>query len=393
MKHSLRVPILPESVSQAIVAKWHASVGDYVKQDQTLIDIETDKVVLEVVSPVDGVLFEITCPAQTAVTKESVLGLIEEKSHSSADSSSDSSKNFEDSSSDSQFFTPSARALILENDLNKENIPKSSLRITKDIVLDALNHDESKNITHPSSRTPISHQVDSDQRREKMSPLRLKIADRLKFAQNEGALLTTFNEIDMSAVMGLREEYKDLFEKKKGVKLGFMSFFMKAVAQALEVYPVLNAYIDGEDIVYNAHTHIAVAVASERGLVVPVIRGVDQLSFDECEKELAILADKARNGKISLADLSGGTFTITNGGVFGSLLSTPLINPPQSGILGMHKIEKRPVVIDDQIVIRPMMYVALTYDHRLIDGAQAVGFLVSVKKCLENPEQFFLNLL
>lgn len=391
MKHFLSVPILPESVSQALVAKWHASVGDRVKRDQSLIDIETDKVVLEVVSPSDGVLIEIQCPAQSIVTKESILGVVEEKTEIDAQIETKREASPQDRS-DSQFLTPSARSLVSEHQIDPEKIKTSGLRVTKDDVLNhmTMHKEESKEKSSLPERVEFK---EGSQKREKMSSLRKKIAQRLKYAQNEGALLTTFNEIDMTAIIHLREEYKDVFEKKKGIKLGFMSFFMKAVSQALEHYPMLNAYIDGDDIIYNSHVHIAVAVSTERGLVVPVIQNVEQLSFDECEKNLADMADKARQGKLSLDDLSGGTFTITNGGVFGSLLSTPLINPPQSGILGMHKIEKRPVVVDDQIVIRPMMYVALTYDHRLIDGAQAVGFLVSVKKCLENPEQFFLNIL
>jgi len=261
--------------------------------------------------------------------------------------------------------------------------------------------------THQTTSLDISHSVEKkdfqnttlcsegsrEEKREKLSPLRQKIAQRLLSAQNTAAMLTTFNEVDMSAIMKLRENHKADFEKKFGVKMGFMAFFMKSVSLSLESYPIVNAYIDEEHIVYHNYCDIGVAVSSERGLVVPVIRNVQNLTFDECEKILSTLADKARHGKITMNELIGGTFTITNGGVFGSLLSTPILNPPQSAILGMHKIQSRPVVVDDQIVIRPMMYLALSYDHRLIDGAQAVGFLVSVKKCLEQPEQFFLNLL
>jgi 2-oxoglutarate dehydrogenase E2 component (dihydrolipoamide succinyltransferase) len=403
MSIEVKVPVLPESVADATVATWHKKAGDKVARDENLVDLETDKVVLEVPSPVDGVLSEImfnvgdtvgsgellakisageaaaapvTTPVkeEKAVTKEAPISLNEDKSTS-----------------------PVVRRMLAENDLSPGLIQGTGKdgRITKEDVIAYIETSRGKPtpVSEPAKdmgvkSTPMGAR---EEKRVPMTRLRAKIAERLLQAQHNAAMLTTFNEVNLKAVMDVRAQYKDQFEKKHGVKLGFMSFFTKAVVESLKRFPAVNASIDGQDIVYHGFYDIGIAVSTERGLVVPVVRDADQLSMAEIELAINDAAAKARTGKLSMEEMQGGTFTITNGGVFGSLLATPIINPPQTGILGMHKIEERPVVEKGQIVIRPMMYVALSYDHRLIDGKDSVQFLVSVKELLEDPSRLLLN--
>ncbi len=417
MKIELKVPVLPESVNEALVAHWHYKVGDFIERDAPVVDIETDKVILEVAATESGILEDIIFEQGQKVSAKQILGHLNSKEIAKTldtvrNSLSNKKNETQDQIADSSLtgtnfllehaLRPSVRKDLQDKHINPEDVVAffGHDRLTVD---DIHNYESQKadviasevsDSTQPSIKSSVSISFrDREEHREKLSPLRQKIAERLLSAQHNAAALTTFNEIDMSAVIHLRDLHKGDFEKKFGVKMGFMSFFMKAVSLSLESFPSINAYIDDKEIVFHNYCDIGVAVSSQRGLVVPVIRNVSDLSFSECEANLAALAEKARKGKIQMEDLTGGTFTITNGGVFGSLLSTPILNPPQSAILGMHKIQDRPVVIDHQIVIRPMMYVALSYDHRLIDGAQAVGFLVNIKRCLEQPEQFFLHLL
>jgi len=405
MKIELKVPVLPESISDALVAHWHHKVGDFIQRDDPIVDIETDKVVLEVVAPQSGLLTQIDIAEGQRVTALQCLGILDSDATPASSEtpvatepkkaepaiSKEPIQTVSSSPSSSSTLRPSERKAMREH-----TIPTATPTTQSAAPLDSSS--AKKPMAPTTSATTENANAASEtterlQHRDLLSPLRQRIAQRLLSAQHNAAMLTTFNEVDMSQIIALRESHKASFEKKFGVKIGFMSFFMKAVSLSLETYPTLNAYIENNEIVYHNYCDIGVAVSSERGLIVPVVRDVQTLSFDDCEKALGALAEKARSGKITMDDLQGGTFTITNGGVFGSLLSTPILNPPQSAILGMHKIQDRAVVIDKQIVIRPMMYVALSYDHRLIDGAQAVGFLVSLKKCLEQPEQFFLHLL
>ncbi|MDA5192745.1 2-oxoglutarate dehydrogenase complex dihydrolipoyllysine-residue succinyltransferase [Govanella unica] len=392
MTTEIRVPTLGESVTEATVAKWFKQVGDAVAQDEPLLELETDKVALEVTAPSAGALLEIRVQAGETVEVNALLGVIDEAAKgataapkaaaAAAPAAAPAAPAAEDGP-----IMPAAAKMIREFDLDARAITGTGKggRITKEDVVAYMDNRK------PGAAAPV---VVSERQVERvpMTRLRKRIAQRLKEAQNTAAMLTTYNEVDMTAVMGLRDLYKDMFERKHGVKMGFMSFFAKACSHALMEMPDVNASIDGEDIVYHRYTDIGIATSTPAGLVVPVVRGVEGKGFADIEKAIAALAVKAREGKLALDDLQGGTFSITNGGVFGSLMSSPILNPPQSAILGMHAIKKRPVVVNDQIVIRPMMYLALSYDHRLVDGAGAVTFLVRVKEALEDPQRLLLDL-
>ena len=388
MSIEVKVPALPESVADATIATWHKKVGDTVSRDENLVDLETDKVVLEVPSPIDGVLEAIFFEKGTTVTAGQVLANLTEGKGAVA--APKAAATPEKSAAEKENPTgPAVRRMLAEHDIEPAAMSGSGKdgRITKSDVVDFIESNrEKKSVAVTPSQT-----TGREERRVPMTRLRAKIAERLLQAQHQSAMLTTFNEVNLSAVMALRAQYKDVFEKKHGVKLGFMSFFTKAVVESLKRFPDVNASIDGQDVVYHGFYDIGIAVSTDRGLVVPVVRNADQLSMAEIEQTIAESATRARSGKLTLEEMQGGTFTITNGGVFGSLLSMPILNPPQSAILGMHKIEERPVVENGAIVIRPMMYVALSYDHRMVDGKDSVQFLVSVKECLEDPARLLLN--
>lgn len=393
MSTEVRVPTLGESVTEATVATWFKQPGDTVDVDEMLCELETDKVSVEVPSPVAGVLQEHLAQEGDTVGVDALIAMVSEGNEAAepAAKKQDTAKSEvpESAPADSATRTdvenaPSAKKIMAEKGINPEDVQGSGRdgRIMKE---DVQNHQPS------ASRAPAKDDA-SNERRVKMSRLRQTIARRLKEAQNTAAMLTTYNEVDMSGIMALRKEYKEIFEKKHGTKLGFMSFFVRACTHALHELPAVNAEIDGTDIVYKDYYHIGVAVGTPNGLVVPVVRDADQMSFAKIEKTIANYGAKARDGKLSMAEMQGGTFTISNGGVYGSLMSSPILNPPQSGILGMHKIQERPVVVDGQIVVRPMMYLALSYDHRIVDGKEAVTFLVRVKESLEDPRRLLMDL-
>lgn len=410
------VPALGESVTEATISRWLKDVGDSLKLDDPLVELETDKVTIEINSPQAGVLSEVRFAQGDKVKVGSVIGFVDSEGSEKPSKElpqnhvkeeiTDSPQVAMDSNQKNEtfdHFSPAARKIAAEHDLESSLLQGTGKegRVTKEDVQNHLKtRDEEKVI--PSSSASESSMPASIYRRElthveperrvKMSRLRLRIAERLKEAQNTAAMLTTFNEIDMSQVMMARDVYREKFEKRYGIRLGMMSFFAKAAIAALQEIPALNAEIQGDEIVYKNHYDIGVAVSTPHGLVVPVVRHADLLNFSEIELMIAEMGQRAQAGKLSLDELTGGTFTITNGGVFGSLMSTPIINPPQTGILGMHKIEKRPVVINDQIVIRPMMYVALTYDHRIIDGREAVTFLVRVKEYIEDLQRLLIGI-
>ncbi len=386
----IKVPVLPESVTEGTLGEWHKQVGDMVKQDDIIVDLETDKVVLEIVATASGVLTSIDIEEGTTVTNNQILGKI--------DTEAVTEQKVEQQAAPADVKAgPSARKLLKQNDLSAEQVEGTGQKgaITRQDVEKHLQTTSSEaSAPTPEKVVEQLEVVDSDSRNDRrvpMSRLRLRIAERLKSAQNTAALLTTFNEVNLQPLMDLRTKYKDVFEKTHGTKLGMMSFFTKASVEALKRFPAVNASIDGNDIVYHDYFDVGIAVSSERGLVVPILRNVDEMSYADVETEIRNMAVKAREGKLGIDDLTGGTFSITNGGVFGSMLSTPILNPPQSAILGMHNIQKRPVVIDDEIVIRPMMYLALTYDHRIIDGSEAVRFLVTIKEVLEDPARLILQ--
>jgi 2-oxoglutarate dehydrogenase E2 component (dihydrolipoamide succinyltransferase) len=388
MTIEIKVPQLPESVADATLVGWHKKAGDAVGRDENLADLETDKVVLEVPAPVNGVLKEIRIQGGATVTSGQVLAIIEEgaaAAKAAPAAARAQAPAAEATAGDGARLSPSVRRLVEENKLDPGQIPASGRdgRITKSDVVGFLD----KKTTAPTA-APRAGRADQ---RVPMTRLRQRIAERLVQAQSTQALLTTFNEVDMSAVMALRTRYKDRFEKEHGVKLGFMAFFVKASIEALKKYPIINASVEGSDIVYHEYYDIGVAVSTDRGLMVPVVRDADIKSVADIEKEIGGFAVKARQGSIAIEDLTGGTFTITNGGVFGSLLSTPIVNAPQSAILGMHKTQDRPVVVGGQIVVRPIMNLAVTYDHRIIDGREAVQFLVAVKDALEDPARMLLG--
>ena len=410
MATEIRVPTLGESVTEATVGKWFKQAGEAIKVDEPIVELETDKVTVEVPAPAAGTLAEITVKEGETVEVGALLGSIAasagatkssepkaEKPAAKDDGKAVSTPASADAPSKSGDMppAPSAAKMMAEKDVSADQVEGSGKRgqILKEDVIAAMAKGASSTAEAPkAARTPSSTDDESREERIKMTRLRQTIARRLKDAQNTAAMLTTFNEVDMKPVMDMRKKYKDLFEKKHGVKLGFMGFFTKAVCQALKEIPAVNAEIDGNDIIYKNYAHIGVAVGTDKGLVVPVVRDADQMSIAEIEAEIGRLGLSARDGKLSMADMQGGTFTISNGGVYGSLMSTPILNAPQSGILGMHKIQERPVVVDGQIVIRPMMYLALSYDHRIVDGKEAVTFLVRVKEVLEDPERLVLDL-
>lgn len=392
MSIEVKVPNLPESVADATIATWHKKVGDRVHRDENIVDLETDKVVLEVPAPADGILEAILFAEGATVTSGTLLAHI--NSQSSAPPTTAAPTTIATPMIDTEQSTsPGVRRLLAEHDLQPNQITGSGKdnRVTKEDVLafiETKRQPATQKTAAPVSVAPIGAR---EERRVPMTRLRAKVAERLLDAQHNAAMLTTFNEVNMKAVMDLRAQYKDSFEKKHGVKLGFMSFFTKAVVESLKRFPAVNASIDGTDIVYHGFYDIGMAVSTEKGLVVPVIRDADTLSMAAIESSISDCASRARLGKLSMQEMQGGTFTITNGGVFGSLLSTPIINPPQTAILGMHKIEDRPIAEKGQVVIRPMMYLALSYDHRLIDGKDSVQFLVSIKELLEDPSRLLLD--
>jgi 2-oxoglutarate dehydrogenase E2 component (dihydrolipoamide succinyltransferase) len=436
MTTEIRVPQLPESVADATLVAWHKQPGDAVSRDENLADLETDKVVLEVPAPLNGVIKEIRIQSGTTVTSGQVLAVIDEAAAGTSAASSSAAKapaiaaksapvaaaavstakeGDGEAAKDAGKLSPSVRRLVEENKLDPGAIPASGKdgRLTKSDVVDFLG--KHPNGSGPSAAAPAEQATPQQaspapaarapvpaarpsapggrsEQRVPMTRLRQRIAQRLVDAQSTQALLTSFNEVDLTAVQELRARHKDRFEKEHGVKLGFMSFFVKASIEALKKFPVVNASVDGTDILYHEYYDIGVAVSTDRGLMVPVVRDADAKSFADIEKEIAQYAKKAREGTISIEDLTGGTFTITNGGVFGSLLSTPIVNAPQSAILGMHKTQDRPMVVNGQIVVRPMMYLAVTYDHRIIDGREAVQFLVAVKEGLEDPGRMLLGI-
>ena len=397
MAKEIRVPALGESVTEATIAKWFKNVGDAVKADEPMVEPETDKVTVEVPAPAFGKLTSIAAAAGTTVNVGALLGTIEEgaagaaaKPAAAAPVAAPAPAKIAEPVKAEAPLSPAVRKIVTENKLDPTAIPATGRdgRLTKGDVIEQL----ARPAAAPASLPAAAPAPSGGEERVKMSRLRLTIARRLKEAQNTAAMLTTFNEVDMSAVMTLRNSFKDVFEKKHGVKLGFMSFFAKAVIQALKDVPAVNAEIDGDDLVYKNYYHLGIAVGTEKGLVVPVVRDADRMSFATIEKTVADFGKKARDGQLQIADMQGGTFTISNGGVYGSLMSTPILNAPQSGILGMHKIQDRPVALGGQVVIRPMMYLALSYDHRIVDGKEAVTFLVRVKESLEDPQRALLDL-
>jgi len=390
----IMTPALGESVAEATVARWTKKVGDAVKRDEMLIELETDKVSLEVVSPADGVLTEIVAAEGDTVLPGALLGRVTAGAAASplAPAPVAAPVPAPAPAPIAAAVAPSVRRIAAETGLDTSTISGSGKdgRVTKGDALAALEARAAAPAVAPAPSAP--RPVHEREYRVKMTRLRQTIARRLKEAQNTAAMLTTFNEVDMSAVMALRNQYKDVFEKRHGVKLGFMSFFVKACVEALKDVPDVNAEIDGTDLLYKNHYDIGVAVGTEKGLVVPVVRDAETLSLAGIEKAIGVLGKKARDGQLSIDDMQGGTFTISNGGVYGSLMSTPILNAPQSGILGMHKIQDRPMVVGGQIVVRPMMYLALSYDHRVVDGQGAVTFLVKVKDYIEDPQRLLLDL-
>ena len=402
----VKVPVLSESVADATLAQWHKKVGDYVKRDENLVDLETDKVMLEVVAPHDGLLAEIKHESGAVVGSGEVLAIVDSSVQPPAEEPEpevaveavkeelpSAPAAVEEQPAVAMNFSPAVRKLIVEHKLDAAAVSGTGRdgRITK---ADVLKHIEQAKQPVAAAAAPSTTVVGAGGRPEQRVPmtrLRTRIAERLLEAQQTTAMLTTFNEVNMQPVMDLRAKYQELFKKKHDIKLGFMSFFIKACCEALKEYPAVNASIDGNDIIYHGFFDVGVAVSTERGLVVPIIRDADQMNLAEMEQAVVEFAVKAREGKLSMEDLSGGTFSLTNGGTFGSLLSTPILNPPQSGILGMHKIEQRAVVESGEIVARPMMYVAMSYDHRIVDGKEAVSFLVKVKEVLEDPARLLLQ--
>ncbi|WP_377111171.1 2-oxoglutarate dehydrogenase complex dihydrolipoyllysine-residue succinyltransferase [Pseudoalteromonas sp. M58] len=388
----IKVPVLPESVADATIATWHVQPGDAVTRDQNLVDIETDKVVLEVVAQEDGVMGEIIHDEGDTVLGEQVIGKVKAgAAPAKSDAKADAPAAKEESSSEgSDVLTPSVRRLIAEKGLDASKIKGSGKngRVTKEDVDQFL---KSPAPAAKAEAAPAAPMGDRTQKRVPMTRLRKTIANRLLEAKNSTAMLTTFNEVNMKPIMDLRKQYQEVFEKRHGIRLGFMSFYVKAVTEALKRFPDVNASIDGDDIVYHNYFDISIAVSTPRGLVTPVLKDCDKLSVAEIEKGIRELALKGRDGKLTLDDMTGGNFTITNGGVFGSLLSTPIINLPQSSILGMHKIQDRPMAVNGKVEILPMMYLALSYDHRQIDGKESVGFLVTIKELLEDPTRLLLD--
>jgi 2-oxoglutarate dehydrogenase E2 component (dihydrolipoamide succinyltransferase) len=416
MSIEVKVPQLPESVSDATLLSWHKKAGQEVARDENLVDLETDKVVLEVPAPVSGTLKEIRIADGATVTSGEILAVIEEgavavgepaaeqppkTAEAGVQETADKPAAVDDAEPESREaahkLSPAVRRMLEEHDLESSVIDGTGKdgRLTKADVMNFLKTHEGENITADDSgfMEPAAAAVAVRQdERVPMTRLRARIAERLVAAQQTAAMLTTFNEVDLTEVMALRSRYKDAFEKEYGVRLGFMSFFVRASVEALRKFPEVNASVEGQDIVYHNYQDIGIAVSSDRGLLVPILRDAGQLSFAEIEQQIADYGRKARDATISIEELTGGTFTITNGGIFGSMMSTPILNPPQSAILGMHAIQQRPVAIDGKVEIRPMMYLAVTYDHRIIDGKEAVQFLVTIKQLLEDPARLLLQL-
>lgn len=409
MTIEILVPDLPESVADATVATWHKKVGDTVKRDEVIVEIETDKVVLEVPALSDGVLAEIVQAEGETVVSKQLLGKISTAQEGDVSSAMLKATNeptpsdrqnaaIENSHNHNADQSPAIRRLLAEHDLQADQIQGSGVggRLTREDIEREIAKRQAlqakqEAATEQNTISTVAYSARSE-KRVPMTRLRKRIAERLLEAKNSTAMLTTFNEVDMQPIMTLRKTYGEKFEKQHGVRLGFMSFYIKAVVEALKRYPEVNASIDGDDVVYHNYFDISIAVSTPRGLVTPVLRDCDKLSMAEIEKQIKALAEKGRDGKLTVEDLTGGNFTITNGGVFGSLMSTPIINPPQSAILGMHAIKERPIALNGQVVIRPMMYLALSYDHRLIDGRESVGFLVTIKELLEDPTRLLLEI-
>ncbi len=418
MSIEIKVPVLPESVADAVVATWHKKPGEFVKRDENLVDIETDKVVLEVVAPADGFIDQILKDKGSTVTAQEVIAMFKagEGSAAAPAAKTETPKSapaaavaapvvaVTTASANLDALSPAVRRLIAEHNLDASKIPASGKdgRLSKEDVEKFMKGGApAASVTATAAapkpapaavQAPAAQLGAREEKRVPMTRLRSRIAERLMYAKSTTAMLTTFNDINMKPVIDLRAKYKDQFEKTHGVKLGFMSFFVKAATEALKRYPEVNASIDGNDIVYHGYFDIGVAVSAPRGLVVPVLRDTDRMSLADIEKAIGDLGNKAKNNALSVEDLSGGTFTVSNGGVFGSLFATPIINPPQSAILGMFRTEDRVVAVNGQVVIQPMMYVALTYDHRIIDGRESVGFLKTIKELIEDPARLLLNI-
>lgn len=409
MTIEILVPDLPESVADATVATWHKKLGDTVKRDEVIVEIETDKVVLEVPALSDGILAEVVQAEGETVVSKQLLGKISTAQEGDVSSATLKATNeptpsdrqnsaIENSHNHNADQSPAIRRLLAEHDLQADQIQGSGVggRLTREDIEREIAKRQAQQVkqeaaTEQNTISTVAYSARSE-KRVPMTRLRKRIAERLLKAKNSTAMLTTFNEVDMQPIMTLRKTYGEKFEKQHGVRLGFMSFYIKAVVEALKRYPEVNASIDGDDVVYHNYFDISIAVSTPRGLVTPVLRDCDKLSMAEIEKQIKALAEKGRDGKLTVEDLTGGNFTITNGGVFGSLMSTPIINPPQSAILGMHAIKERPIALNGQVVIRPMMYLALSYDHRLIDGRESVGFLVTIKELLEDPTRLLLEI-
>lgn len=409
MAIEIKAPTFPESVADGTVATWHKKPGEAVKRDELIVDIETDKVVIEVLAEADGVLAEVIKNEGDTVLSNELLGKLTEGGAAAAAPAAAPAAAAAPAQAaapaaaggDDAILSPAARKLAEENGIDPNSIAGTGKggRVTKEDVVAAVEAKKNapaaavKPAAAPAAAAPVVATGDRTEKRVPMTRLRAKIAERLVEAQSSMAMLTTFNEVDMTEVMALRSKYKDLFEKShNGVRLGFMSFFVKAATEALKRFPAVNASIDGNDIVYHGYADVGVAVSSDRGLVVPVLRNAELMSLAEIENGIATFGKKARDGKLAIEEMTGGTFTITNGGTFGSMMSTPIVNPPQAAILGMHNIIQRPMAINGQVVIRPMMYLALSYDHRLIDGKEAVTFLVTIKNLLEDPARLLLDI-
>ena len=406
-QHEVKAPTFPESIQEGTVASWNKQVGEAVKRDEVLAEIETDKVVLEVVAPADGALVEIRAEEGSQVESEAVLAIFAEGAGGEASTAADAAPaaSADDGASDEKvgdkILAPAARKLVAEHDLDVSAIQGTGKggRILKEDVQKAVKEGTAKKAAKPASggaakaaAAAPAFEGERPEKRVPMSRLRQTIAKRLVQAQQTAAMLTTYNEVDMSEVMALRAQYKDTFVKTHDVKLGFMGFFVKAASEALKRFPDVNASIDGTDIVYHGYQDIGVAVSTDRGLVVPVLRDTDSMKIADVEKGIVDFGKRARDGKLGIDEMQGGTFTITNGGTFGSLMSTPILNPPQTAILGMHKIQDRPMAVNGKVEIRPMMYLALSYDHRMIDGKDAVRFLVTIKELLEDPARLLLDI-
>ena len=403
MQVEIKVPQLPESVTEGTLGDWHKQVGDSVEVDENVVDLETDKVVLEIVASKAGVIESIAHESGDTVKSGDVLGVINTEAAASAAAepaaaeaaapAEEVAAPAEEESDAASKASPAVRKLLNEHGLGIDDV-KGTGKKGAILKSDVEAHVQRQSAASPAPATPAAAPIPAggrNDRRVPMSRLRSKIAERLKEAQNTAAMLTTFNEVNLKPLMDTRATYRDAFEKAHGVKLGMMSFFTAASVEALKRFPAVNASIDGSDIVYHDYFDIGIAVSSERGLVVPILRDADQMSYAEIEQSIRDMGMRARDGKLGIEELTGGTFSITNGGIFGSMLSTPILNPPQSAILGMHSIQQRPVVIDGEIVVRPMMYLALTYDHRIIDGKEAVQFLVTIKNVLEDPARLLLG--